>query len=225
MLGIGEKIISKLEETYPYSSGTSLNWETPLDLLVATILSAQSTDEQINKITDRLFKKYKTASDYASVSRKQLEDDIRSAGFFRRKAEHIQEACRVIAEEHGGIIPNTMEELIKLKGVARKTANIILGNAFGKVEGIAVDTHVWRLSHRLGLSDQKNRDRIELDLMKVFVREKWLSVNYLLIEHGRKVCDARKPNCQNCVLSDICPSAFSFPHNSRARRTYLKKQC
>jgi endonuclease-3 len=211
----GEEIISRLEEAYPDVGGTSLNWETPLELLVATILSAQSTDEQINMGTEGLFEKYKTAADYAHAPREELEADIRSSGFFRRKAGLIQEACRAIAEEHGGVVPDTMEELTRLKGVARKTANIVLGNAFGKVEGIAVDTHVWRLAHRLGLSAQKNRDRIEADLMEAFPREKWLAVNYLLIEHGRRVCDAKKPLCDACTLSDLCPSAYTFPHNSR----------
>jgi endonuclease-3 len=210
----GRMIIALLEEEYPETSGTSLNWRTPLELLVATILSAQTTDEQINKVTSTLFEKYRTATDYAYAPRARLEDDIRSSGFFRRKADAIQEACRVIAEEHGGEVPSTMEELTNLKGVARKTANIVLGNGFGIVEGIAVDTHVWRLSHRLGLSDEKNRDKIERDLIAVFPREKWLAVNYLLIEHGRTVCDAKKPDCEACVLSELCPSAFTFPHNS-----------
>jgi endonuclease-3 len=210
----GEEIISRLEEAYPDVSGTSLNWETPLELLVATILSAQSTDEQINKVTESLFEKYRTAADYAYAPREELEADIRSSGFFRKKAELIQEACRAITEEHGGVVPDTMEGLTWLKGVARKTANIVLGNAFGKMEGIAVDTHVWRLANRLGLSEQKNRDKIEADLMEAFPRERWLAVNYLLIEHGRRVCDAKKPLCDVCVLSDLCPSAFTFPHNS-----------
>ena len=210
----GKTIIALLEEEYPETTGTSLNWRTPLELLVATILSAQSTDEQINKVTSILFEKYRTADDYAHAPREQLENDIRSSGFFRRKADAIQEACRIIAEQHGGEVPFTMEELTNLKGVARKTANVVLGNAFGIIEGIAVDTHVWRLSHRLGLSDEKNRDKIERDLMEVFPREKWHAVNYLLIEHGRQVCDAKKPDCGACVLSELCPSAFTFPHNS-----------
>lgn len=210
----GRTIIALLEEEYPETTGTSLNWRTPLDLLVATILSAQSTDEQINKVTSTLFEKYRTAADYAYAPREQLENDVRSSGFFRRKADAIQEACRVIAEEHGGEVPSTMEELTNLKGVARKTANVVLGNAFGIIEGIAVDTHVWRLSHRLGLSEAKNRDKIERDLMEVFPREKWLAVNFLLIDHGRKVCDAKKPDCAGCVLNEICPSAFTFPHNN-----------
>ena len=213
MMEKGRTIITLLEGEYPETTGTSLNWRTPLELLVATILSAQSTDEQINKVTSTLFEKYRTASDYAYAPREQLENDVRSSGFFRRKADAIQEACRVIAEEHGGEVPSTMDELTSLKGAARKTANIVLGNAFGIIEGIAVDTHVWRLSHRLGLSDEKKRDKIERDLIEVFPREKWLAVNYLLIEHGRRVCDAKKPDCAVCVLSDLCPSAFTFPHN------------
>ncbi len=211
----GKRIISLLEEEYPEVRGTSLNYRSPLEILVATILSAQSTDMQINKITAELFKKYMTAADYANVSREELEEDIRSSGFFRRKAAFIQEVTRVISEEHGGEVPASMEGLTALKGVARKTANIVLGSAFDIVEGIAVDTHVWRLAHRLGLSDKKNRDKIEVDLMEVFPREKWLAVNYLLIEHGRRVCDAKKPDCENCILTELCPSAFTFPHNER----------
>ena len=210
----GSTIIALLEGEYPETTGTSLNWRTPLELLVATILSAQSTDAQINKVTSTLFDKYRTAADYAYALREELENDVRSSGFFRRKADAIQEACRVIEEEHGGEVPATMDELTNLKGVARKTANVVLGNAFGIIEGIAVDTHVWRLSHRLGLSEVKNRDKIEKDLMEVFPQEKWLAVNYLLIEHGRNVCDAKKPDCGLCVLSELCPSAFTFPHNS-----------
>ncbi|MGD2141906.1 MAG: endonuclease III [Candidatus Bathyarchaeota archaeon] len=206
-------IITLLEEEYPDAKGTTLNWETPLDLLVATILSAQSTDEQINKVTQTLFEKYRTAEDYVGVPREELEEDVRPSGFYRRKAEAIQEACRVIVEEHGGKVPSSMEELTKLKGVARKTANIVLGNAFDIVEGIAVDTHVWRLAHRLGLSKEKYRDKIEKDLMEVFPNEKWLSVNYLLIEHGRRICKAKEPNCGVCVLKNLCPSAFSFPNS------------
>ena len=213
MIERAEKTINLLEEAYPDVVGTCLNWETPLDLLVATILSAQSTDEQINKVTETLFKKYRRAADYAHAPREQLEEDIRSSGFFRRKAEAIQEACRVIVEEHGGEVPASMEELTRLKGVARKTANIVLGNDFGIVEGVAVDTHVWRLSQRLGLTEQKNREKIERDLMAVFPREKWLAVNFLLIEHGRRTCGAKKPRCGECILNGFCPSAFTFPHN------------
>jgi endonuclease-3 len=207
------EIMRRLEAEYPEVKGTVLHHETPLELLVATILSAQATDEQINKITRSLFKKYRSAADYAYAPREELEEDIKSSGFYHRKAEAIQEATRVIAEKYGGKVPDTMEELTQLHGVARKTANIVLQGAFGKSEDIAVDTHVDRLSHRLGLTDEKNRDKIEQDLMALFPREKWYAVNYLIIEHGRRVCDAKKPLCDRCVLSDICPSAFIFPHN------------
>jgi endonuclease-3 len=210
-----ERVIMLLEEAYPDIGGTSLNWSNPLELLVATILSAQSTDEQINKVTADLFKKYRTASDYADAPKEQLEEDIRSSGFFRQKAGFIQSVTKGLVERHGGEIPTSMDELTALKGVARKTANIVLGNAFGIVKCIAVDTHFWRLSHRLGFSDKKYRDKIERDLMIVFPREKWLAVNYLFIEHGRRVCDAKKPDCEDCVLSGLCPSAFTFPHNKR----------
>ena len=210
-----ERIIELLEKEYPEARGTSLHWETPLDLLVATILSAQSTDEQINKITKKLFRKYRTAADYANASREELEEDIRSSGFYKRKAEFIQNVTGGLVENFGGEVPRSIEELTSLKGVARKTANIVLGNAYGVVEGIAVDTHVWRLAYRLGLSDKKVREKIEKDLMEFFPREKWLAVNYLLIEHGRRVCDAKKPDCDSCVLSDLCPSAFTFSHNER----------
>jgi endonuclease-3 len=210
-----EEIMRRLEEAYPDVSGTVLNWSTPLDLLVATILSAQSTDEQINKVTASLFKKYRTAADYAYASREELIEDIRSSGFFNRKADAIQSAAKAIVETYGGEVPDTMEELTRLKGVARKTANIVLSGAFDKTVGIAVDTHVLRLSHRLGLSEEKNRDKIEADLMALFPRDKWYAVNYLIIEHGRRVCDAKKPDCAGCVLNDACPSAFTFKHNKR----------
>ncbi len=208
------EILRRLEAEYPDVKGTALHYETPLELLVATILSAQATDEQINKITESLFKKYRSAADYAYATREKLERDIKSSGFYHRKAESIQEAARVIAEKHGGSVPDTMEELIQLHGVARKTANIVLQGAFGESVGIAVDTHVDRLSHRLGLSEEKNRDKIEQDLMALFPRDKWYAVNYLIIEHGRRVCDAKKPLCDKCMLNDICPSAFTFPHNT-----------
>jgi endonuclease-3 len=210
-----EKIISLLEAEYPDVKGTALHWKTPLDLLVATILSAQSTDEQINKVTESLFRKYTVAADYAYAPREQLEEDIKASGFFRRKAAFIQEACRVIVEEHGGEVPSSMEELTSVKGIARKTANIVLQNAFGIVEGIAVDTHVMRLSKRLGLTDERYRDKIERDLMGVVPRSKWFQFSNLLIEHGRRVCDAKKPHCSDCILSDLCPSAFTLPHNMR----------
>jgi len=208
-------IFELLGNGYRDVKGTELNWGTPLELLVATILSAQSTDEQINRVTAKLFRKYRTAADYADAPRRELEEDIKSSGFFHRKAELIQEASRQIVEEFGGEVPRTMGELTRLKGVARKTANIVLGNAYGVVDGIAVDTHVMRLSQRLGFTGQKDRDKIERDLMELFPRDKWFSINYLLIAHGRRVCDAKRPDCGHCVVSRLCPSAFTFPHNRR----------
>ena len=208
-----DKIIALLEAEYPFDKGTVLHWRTPLELLIATILSAQTTDEQINKLTPALFKRYRIASDYANADREELELYIRSSGFYHRKAELIQAACRQLVDEFGGEVPRTMEELLKLKGVARKTANIVLGNAYDVVEGIAVDTHVMRLSQRLGWSKEKDRDKIERDLLELIQRDKWYEVNYLLIAHGRKICDAKKPDCENCIVNELCPSAFTFKHN------------
>jgi len=209
------EVLRRLEEAYPDIDGTVLVHRNPLELLVATILSAQSTDEQINKVTEKLFKKYRTASDYAYAPREELAMDIKSSGFFNRKAEAIQASTKVIVEEHDGRVPDTMEELVKLKGVARKTANIVLSGGYGKIEGIAVDTHVYRLSRLLGLTEEKNRDKVERDLMELLPREKWFAANYLIITHGRRVCNAKKPDCDNCMLSDICPSAFTFKHNKK----------
>ena len=209
------EVIRRLEAHYPSVEGTELTHHSPLELLVATVLSAQATDAQINKVTKELFKKYKTAQDYATVPRKELEQDIRSSGFFRRKAEAIQSLSKTLVDEHGGHVPDTMDELVKLKGVGRKTANIVLAGSFGKIVGIAVDTHVHRLSRLLGLSDQKNPVKVERDLMGLFPQEKWWAVNYMLITHGRRVCDAKKPVCEKCILTDICPSAFTFKHNKR----------
>jgi endonuclease-3 len=211
-LEIANKLLERLEAAYPDITGTALYHDNPLELLVATILSAQATDQQINKITQKLFQKYKTAEDYVEVSRKELEEDIKSSGFYKRKADAIQTMAKTLVDEYNGMVPDSMEELVKLKGVARKTANIVLSGAFNIIEGIAVDTHVLRLSHRLGLSVEKNRDKVERDLMNLFPRERWWAVNYLLITHGRRICKAKKPDCENCGLSDICPSAFNFDH-------------
>ena len=209
------EIVNRLKEEYKEIEGTKLNYSNPLELLVATILSAQATDEQINKLTEDLFKKYKTAKDYAEAPQEKLEKDIKSSGFYRRKTDAIKTMAQTLVDEYDGEVPNTMEELIKLKGVARKTANIVLSGAFNKTVGIAVDTHVDRLSHRLGLTNEKNRDKIEQDLMDVFPKDQWWQVNYLLIAHGRRVCTSRKPDCEQCVLNDICPSAFTFEHNKK----------
>ncbi len=210
-----EKIISILEKAYPDEEGTMLHWKTPLELLVATILSAQSTDEQINRLTPALFKRYKTAKDYAESNVDELEHYIHASGFYHRKTELIQAASRQIVEEFGGEVPRTMDELLRLKGVARKTANLVLGNAYGIIEGIAVDTHVMRLAQRLGWSKERDRDKIEQDLLRLIPREKWYEVNYLLIAHGRRVCDAKRADCEHCQVSNLCPSAFTFPHNRR----------
>ena len=209
------EVIRRLEAQYPSVEGTELTHHSPLELLVATVLSAQATDAQINKVTKELFKKYKTAQDYATVKREELEQDIRSSGFFRRKADAIQTLSQTLVDEHGGQVPDTMEELVNLKGVGRKTANIVLAGSFGKIVGIAVDTHVHRLSRLLGLSGQKNPVKVELELMELFPQDKWWAVNYMLITHGRRVCNAKKPNCEGCVLTDLCPSAFTFKHNKR----------
>ncbi len=205
-----EEMVKRLEDEYPEVKGTALRWRTPLDLLVATILSAQTTDQKVNEVTEELFKRYRTAEDYANAPREELEEAIRSLNFYRQKAAFIQEACRRLVEEFGGEVPRSMEELMRLKGVARKTANIVLGNAYGIVEGIAVDTHVMRLSRRLGLTSQEERDEIERDLMRIVPQDMWFQFSNLIIEHGRRVCKARRPNCGGCVLRDLCPSAFSF---------------
>ncbi|MBT3283201.1 endonuclease III [Candidatus Bathyarchaeota archaeon] len=204
------EVIRRLEEEYPSVEGTELTHHTPLELLVATVLSAQATDTQINKVTKELFKKYKTVEDYAGVPREELEQDIRSSGFFRRKADAIQTLSQTLIDEHDGQVPDNMKDLVKLKGVGRKTANIVLAGSFGKIVGIAVDTHVHRLSRLLGLSDQKNPVKVERELMELFPQEKWWAVNYMLITHGRRVCDAKKPNCEGCLLTNLCPSAFTF---------------
>lgn len=177
-------------------------------MLFATILSAQCTDAMVNRVTAELFRKYPTLGDYANADRAELERDVKPTGFFRMKAKHVQEAARRILEEYGGEVPATMSELLTLPGVARKTANIVLGNAFGVVEGAAVDTHVRRLSQRLGLTGHTDPDRIERDLMAIAPRRHWFRMTYLFIEHGRAVCKAPKPLCEDCVLSDICPSSL-----------------
>jgi endonuclease-3 len=201
------EIYERLEAEYPDAS-IALRYDTDFQLLVSVILSAQTTDVQVNKVTPDLFEKYPTVEDVAGADPEEFQEAIRSTGFFRNKQKNVQGAARMILEEYDGRVPDTMEDLVRLPGVARKTANIVLGNAFGKVEGIAVDTHVHRLSKRLGFSDQKNTDKVERDLMELFPRERWFELTYLLIEHGRAVCDAKKPLCAECVLQDLCPSAF-----------------
>ena len=204
-----KEIIKILRRQYPHSR-TALKFETPLQILVATILSAQCTDEKVNQITPFLFQKYKNAADFARADQKVLEQEIRATGFFRNKARSIIMAARKIVNDYGGQVPDKMAELITLPGVARKTANIVLSSAFKKAEGIAVDTHVRRLAQRLGLSQEKDANKIEQDLMRIVPKQDWLDFNYLLVNHGRQVCQARKPNCPNCVLKLLCPSAHEF---------------
>ena len=203
------KIIELLENEYA-DAKIALHYTNPLQLLIATILSAQATDEQINKITPSLFQKYRTAEDFADADIKELEQYIKSSGFYHNKARNIKNCCKMLVEKHKGKVPKTMADLVELPGVARKTANIVLQNGYGVIEGIAVDTHVRRLSQRLGLSKNEDPEKIERDLMRLVPRDKWARITDLLIFLGRQVCTARKPNCQGCVLNRICPSAFTF---------------
>ena len=203
------EIIRILRKTFP-GSRTALEFESPLQILVATILSAQCTDERVNKVTPGLFAKYPTAAAFASADRGELENEIRSTGFFRNKAKAIIGSTGLIVGEFGGRVPDTMAELVTLPGVARKTANIVLSAGYGKAEGIAVDTHVRRLAGRLGLSRETDPDKIERDLLKKVPRTAWLDLNSLLVNHGRKTCRARKPNCPECPIWRLCPSATKF---------------
>ncbi len=198
------RIIGILEKEYP-RPGIALEFSNPLEILVSTILSAQCTDRRVNIVTKELFRKYRTVRDYAKADREKFGQEIRPTGFYRNKAKSIISAAKMIIRDFGGEVPDNMEDLLKLPGVARKTANIVLAHGFGKVEGIAVDTHVKRLSRRIGLSKNKNPDRIERDLMEIIPREHWYKINYILIAHGRKVCRARKPKCGECVISNDCP--------------------
>jgi endonuclease-3 len=201
------EIVRILSETYP-DAKVALKFSNALEMLVATILSAQSTDVNVNKVTETLFEKYRTAEDYLSVPEDELKADIKSTGFFNQKATAIREACRRIVEVYDGKVPDTMEDLLTLRGVARKTANIVLGNAYGKVEGIAVDTHVKRVSNRLGFTTQSDPDKIEQDLMHLIPRERWFDFTYVLIDHGRALCIARRPLCEQCPVNYLCPASL-----------------
>ena len=202
-------MISRLKEEYP-DAQTELDWTNPLELLVATILSAQTTDVRVNGVTKALFEKYRTAADYAEADPNELEADIRPTGFYRNKARSLRGMAQALVEEHGGEVPRTMPELVTLPGVGRKTANVVLGNAFGVDEGVVVDTHVRRVSNRLGLTEKQDPDKIEQDLIRMVPRKDWTVFSHLLIFHGRRVCKARKPDCPNCVLDDVCPSAYFY---------------
>ena len=208
------KIIELLEREHE-DAKIALHYANPLQLLIATILSAQATDEQINKITPALFKKYRTAKDFANADRLELEQLIRSSGFYHNKAKNIQNCCKNLVEKYDGKVPKTMDELLELPGVARKTANIVLQNAYGIIEGIAVDTHVRRLAQRLGLTLYDDPNKIEQDLMRLIPKNQWSRITNLLIFHGRRVCIAKKPNCSACSLNKICPCAFAFEGKHR----------
>ncbi len=199
-------IVRLLRRHYPQAR-TALEFGNPLEILVATILAAQCTDERVNTITPGLFRRYPTAADLARADRAELEGIIRSAGFFRNKAKSIVGAASRIVEVYGGVVPDSMAELVTLPGVARKTANIVLSAGYGKAEGIAVDTHAGRLARRLGLSREEDPVKVERDLMALLPRKDWLDFNVLLVEHGRALCRARKPDCPACFLAGLCPSA------------------
>jgi endonuclease-3 len=198
------RIITLLEAQYPQEPLT-LRARSPFQYLIATILSAQSTDVQVNQVTTELFKKYRTPADFANADPREIEQDIFKVGYYRQKTKHIQAACQMLLEEFDGTVPSTMDELLRLPGVGRKTANIILNRAFGVVEGVAVDTHVFRLSRRLGLSEGKYPNHVEKDLMHLLPHEQWDKVNRLFIAHGRTCCTARKPQCPTCPINALCP--------------------
>ena len=201
------RIVRILSKTYP-DAKVALNFSTPLEMLVATILSAQCTDEKVNEVTATLFRKYRRAEDYLKVPEDELRRDIKPTGFFNQKAASIRAACQRIVEAYDGEVPDTMEDLITLRGVARKTANIVLGNAYGTVEGIAVDTHVKRLANRLGFSQQSDPDKIEQDLMRLIPKKRWFDFTYVLIDHGRAICVARRPRCEECPVNHLCPASL-----------------
>ena len=211
------QLLKAWPKIYPHAH-CELDFRNPLQLLVATILSAQSTDKRVNMVTPALFRKYRTAKDYVDAPIAELEKAIKSTGFYRNKAKSIRGAIREIVEKHGGKVPNTMAELCELPGVGRKTANVVLGNAFHKDEGIVVDTHVIRLSRRLGLTKQKDPVKIELDLMKLVPREHWTDWSHWLIWHGRRRCYARKPDCSRCEVFKLCPSGKIFLRIGKAQK-------
>ena len=212
------QLVEKLPEVYP-NAHCELNFRSPLELLVATILSAQCTDKRVNLVTPTLFAKYRTARDYANASPATLERLIRSAGFFRSKTKSIRAAAAAIVAEHAGRVPDTMEKLRGLPGVGRKTANVVLGNAFAKEEGIVVDTHVARLSHRLRLTRQTNPEKIEQDLMPLVPQDQWTLFSHWLIWHGRRRCVARKPDCGQCEVLGLCPTGKIFLRTGQAKQS------
>jgi len=202
-----EKIIKLLKRAHP-DAKCALNHSNAFELLIATILSAQCTDERVNKVTADLFRKYRKPEAYLKVPATELQEDIRTTGFFRNKTKSILGACKMLVEEFDGEVPQSMAELLKLPGVARKTANVVLGVAYGKSEGVVVDTHVSRLSHRLKLTRHRDAGKIEKDLMEIVPRRNWIEFAHLLIFHGRRICKARRPLCEECVVEELCPSSI-----------------
>src|SRR5947207_15532537 len=202
-----EKIIKLLKRAHP-DDKCALHHSNAFELLIPTILSAQCTDERVNKVTADLFRKYCQPEDYLQVAATELQEDIRTTGFFRNKTKSIQGACKLLVEEFDGEVPRSMEELLQLPGVGRKTANVVLGVAYGKAEGVVVDTHVSRLSHRLKLTKHKDAVKIEKDLMEIVPRKNWIEFAHLLIFHGRRICKARRPLCEQCVVEELCPSSI-----------------
>ncbi len=209
-----KKIVTILHKSYP-DPKVALDFSSPLQLLIATILSAQCTDVRVNKVTPALFKNYRTARDFADAKQEELEQDIRSTGFYHNKAKSIITCCKALVEQHKGMVPKTMEELVQLGGVGRKTANCVLGGAYGINSGVVVDTHVRRVSQRLRLSLNDNPEKIEADLMMLVPQDDWYAFGNMLVWHGRKICDARKPDCLNCPLRKLCPSAEEFLKSKR----------
>lgn len=201
-----DKILDGLEALYPDAHCELYNWKTPVQLLVAVILSAQCTDERVNMVTGALFARYPDAKAFATADPTELEELIRSTGFYRNKAKHIRAACKLLVDKYGGEVPGTIDEMIKLPGVARKTANVVLGTALGLVTGVVVDTHIGRLSRRLGMTKEDDPEKVERDLMALWPKERWIKSGHQLIWHGRRVCFARKPDCDTCTLAALCPS-------------------
>jgi endonuclease-3 len=212
------KIIELLSSQYPVAK-TALEYRTPLQLLIATILSAQCTDKKVNEVTETLFEKYKTPEDFANADLRKLEKEIRPTGFYHNKARNIKNCCKVLIEKFNSTVPRTMDEMLELPGVARKTANIVLSNVYGVIVGIAVDTHVFRLSQRLGFTKNKVQDKIEKDLMALVPQQEWARITDLLIAHGRSTCTAKKPNCAGCIINQLCPSAFTFEKPAARKKT------
>jgi endonuclease III len=202
-------ILKRLKKEYTQFT-VALSYRNPLELLISTILSAQCTDERVNKVTPALFKRYKTAKEYANADVDELEGLIRSTGFYHAKAKSVMGACKAIVEQFKGAVPDTMEELVTLPGVGRKTANVVLSYAFNKIEGVIVDTHIKRVAGRVGFTTETDPDKVELALMKRFPKKEWLAIDDALIWHGRKICAAAKPKCSECLINDLCPSAKHF---------------